>query len=142
MRAKIFSVALCVMTVVSTSDAQSGGQQEKTQMKKEETPIMCRLDALTPQERERHLALWKRLQESHKEIREISDGYAIRFPGDISLTDIAEFISRERRCCPFFTFEIEAAGEDKPVWLRLRGGEGVKAFLKAQLGVSEGKTRD
>jgi hypothetical protein len=104
-------------------------------MKKEETPLMCRLDALTPQERERHLALWKRLHESHKEIRELADGYAIRFPGDISLADIAEWVSRERRCCPFFTFEIEASSEDKPVWLRLRGGEGVKEFLKAQLGV-------
>ncbi|HEY7546633.1 MAG TPA: hypothetical protein VID27_17210 [Blastocatellia bacterium] len=105
-------------------------------MKKEETPIMCRLDALTAEERERHLALWKRLQQSHEEIREITDGYAIRFPGDARyLLDIAEFVSRERRCCPFFTFEIEAAGEDKPVWLRLRGGEGVKEFLKSELGV-------
>jgi hypothetical protein len=135
MRAKIFSIVFTVLFMVSISDARSSGQQEKTQMKKEETPLMCRLDALTVQERERHLALWKRLQQSHKEIREIADGYAIRFPGDISLTDIAEFISRERRCCPFFTFEIEAAGEDEPVWLRLRGGEGVKEFLKAQLGV-------
>ncbi len=135
MRAKIFPVAFIVF-LVSTSDARVDGQQEKTQMKKEETPIMCRLDALTSEERERHLALWKRLQESREEIREIADGYAIRFPGDSKyILDIAEFVSRERRCCPFFTFEIEAAGEDKPVWLRLRGGEEVKAFLKAQFGV-------
>ncbi len=136
MRTIIFPVAFCVLLIVSTSDAQSSGQQEKTLMKKEETPIMCRLDALTAEERKRHLALGKRLQESREEIREIADGYAIRFPGDSKhLLDIAEFVSRERRCCPFFTFEIEAAGEDEPLWLKLKGGEGVKEFLKALLGV-------
>jgi hypothetical protein len=105
-------------------------------VEKVESPFFCRLDALTAEERERHLALSKRLKESRQEVRELADGYAIRFPGDRKhLLDVAQFISRERLCCPFFTFELEASGEEKPLWLRLRGGEGVKEFLKAAMGI-------
>jgi hypothetical protein len=71
-----------------------------------------------------------------KETQELSDGYALRFPSDQStILLVAEFISRERLCCPFFTFELVAEKEDGPLWLRLRGREGVKEFIKAELGL-------
>jgi hypothetical protein len=137
----LFVVAVVAAAASGTSSKQREGKmqvknEEKAQAKKNESLFYCRLDALTKEERERHLTLWKGLQASRQEVRELADGYAIRFPGDAKhLLDVAEFISRERRCCPFFTFEMEVSGEDKPLWLRLRGQEGVKEFIRTEIGI-------
>ncbi len=129
----IFVVA-GVATLIANGSAKQ--KEDKVQANKTEAVFYCRLDALTTEERERHLALWKRLQASRQEVRELANGYAIGFPGDSkTLMEVAEFVSRERRCCPFFTFEIEAAGEDKPLWLRLTGSKGVKEFIKTEIGI-------
>jgi hypothetical protein len=47
----------------------------------------------------------------------------------------AEWITLERRCCPFIAFGIEVGHEGGPLWLSLTGREGVKPFLKIELGV-------
>jgi hypothetical protein len=46
----------------------------------------------------------------------------------VSLAGVAEWIALERRCCPFFRFQLDVEGETGPVWLRLTGA-GVKEFL-------------
>jgi hypothetical protein len=71
-----------------------------------------------------------------KEVRDLPDGYAFRFPADqATILLVSEFIARERLCCPFFRFELIAEQEDGPLWLRLRGREGVKELIKAELGI-------
>ncbi len=130
----VFFIAAMVATWVTNVSAKQ--QNEKAQAGKPEPVFYCRLDALTGEERERHLTLWKRLHASRQAVRELDNGYAISFPGDSkTLMEVAEFISRERRCCPFFTFEIETAGEDKPLWLRLTGEKGVKKFIQTEIGI-------
>jgi hypothetical protein len=63
-------------------------------------------------------------------IEELADGYAVRFPGDETLLPrLAEFIRAERDCCQFFTFELVAAPGLGPIWLRLRGPDGVKTIV-------------
>lgn len=65
------------------------------------------------------------------EIRELEDGYAFRFPGDEQWAKrLLGFIVNERKCCPFFIFELLFEVADGPIWLRLRGAEGVKEFIK------------
>jgi hypothetical protein len=49
----------------------------------------------------------------------------------IALAQLAEWISFERKCCPFFKFEIELEPESGPVWLSLTGRAGVKEFILA-----------
>lgn len=67
------------------------------------------------------------------ETRELPDGYAFRFPDDTGwLVQIATFIAEERRCCPFFTFELVCEPGHGPIWLHLRGREGVKDFIDTQ----------
>jgi hypothetical protein len=101
-----------------------------------EVPIACRLGAIDPAERERHSALAKQLRESVREIRELSDGYALGLPADAqSIMTTAEWVTRERLCCPFFVFNLEIEGESSAFWLRLTGREGVKEFLEAELGL-------
>jgi len=64
--------------------------------------------------------------------RELVDGYAFRFPGDAEwVARLAEFVAFERACCQFFTFELTFAPELGPVWLSLRGGEGVKEVAQS-----------
>jgi hypothetical protein len=66
------------------------------------------------------------------EIRELEDGYAFRFPGDeVWAKRLLGFIISERKCCPFFTFDLVFEAAEGPVWLHLRGAEGVKQFIEA-----------
>ena len=69
-----------------------------------------------------------------REIRELPDGYALRFDADADLTSrLLAVIMAERDCCPFFTFELAFAPDHGPVWLRLRGPEGAKVVIEAML---------
>jgi hypothetical protein len=63
--------------------------------------------------------------------RELNDGYALSYPGnDHWAAKLTEFIIFERKCCRFFTFELEFEPNEGPIWFRLRGPDGVKDFVK------------
>jgi len=67
-----------------------------------------------------------------QEIDELDQGYAFRFgPDEYPL--VVDFVRNERLCCPFFHFEVEVQADHGPVWLRITGTEGVKAFILAEL---------
>jgi hypothetical protein len=67
-------------------------------------------------------------------VEELADGYAYRFPGDAAWTaNVLEFVAAERKCCPFFTFEVVFTPHGGPLWLRLRGSEAIKAFVRDRL---------
>ena len=105
-------------------------------------PIACNLSALDEQEQQRRGHLASNLLEAVCEIVPTSDGYAFRFGGvKTDLREIAEFISLERRCCPFLEFQIEVGGENDSINLHIRGREGVKEFLAAELGINTINTR-
>lgn len=58
------------------------------------------------------------------ETKELPDGYAFRLKSEtVSLPDLAEWISAERKCCPFFGFEIELQRDRGPLGLKLKGTE-------------------
>jgi hypothetical protein len=96
-----------------------------------QTGFYCNLNALTPQERERHHQLTQKLAAARVETTELSNGYAFRMQsGAVSLDDLAAWISWESKCCPFFDFEIELQRDGGPLWLKLRAGEGGKAFMQ------------
>ena len=64
------------------------------------------------------------------EVVELPDGFGYRFAGADSLLDsLLEFITAERRCCPFLSFEIAFEPHRGPLWLRMRGSPRVKAFI-------------
>ncbi len=100
------------------------------------TQFACNMLALDKEARKRHLEVMKQLQAATKEVRELPDTYAFRFSSDeATLLLVAEFVARERLCCPFFTFEVVVEPENGPLWLRLSGPAGVKAFIKAEFGI-------
>ncbi len=47
---------------------------------------------------------------------------------------VAEFITLERLCCPFFEFGFEVERDGGPLWLRITGGEDAKWVLRVELG--------
>ena len=62
---------------------------------------------------------------------ELDDGVAIRFPTDSQTVQaVFDFVTFERGCCDFLTFELILSGGDGPFWLRLRGDQDAKEFLK------------
>jgi hypothetical protein len=94
-------------------------------------PIACAL--ADPDKAKRLAALEQEIFFAVLETRELADGYAFRFPSDTAwLVNLAAFIAEERMCCPFFTFELVVEPGHGPLWLRLRGREGVKRFIEQQ----------
>jgi hypothetical protein len=78
----------------------------------------------------------KKPNDRHK-TNELTDGYALRFPGsDTWANTLLQFITYERACCPFFTFALTFEPEQGPIWLHLRGPEGVKAIIENMLNAS------
>lgn len=94
------------------------------------SPIACRLESLSEEQRQREKALLKFVREATLEIHGLTEGYGLRFPNDSArVLLIAEFITLERLCCPFFNFELHVEAEGGPVWLRPTAQHGVKQFL-------------
>lgn len=98
-----------------------------------DTPFACDMSALDAEQKKRVLDLLKELKTNKQEIKELSDGYAFRYAMDtVTFRNAAEFITLERLCCPFFEFELASEKENGAMWLRLKGREGVKDFIKIE----------
>jgi hypothetical protein len=94
-------------------------------------PIACTLS--NPELARRTAEIEESLFAGVLETSELPDGYAFRFPAAADwLPRLATFIAEERRCCPFFTFELVCEPAEGPIWLHLRGREGVKEFIAQQ----------
>jgi len=93
------------------------------------------MTAIPADQRPVHITTSKDLFSRIAEFRELDNGYAFRFTdGPDLLAKLAEFISLEKLCCPFLSFVVDVEGEGGPVWLRLTGREGVKAFIREEIG--------
>jgi len=92
----------------------------------------CNMNALTTDERCRYQELSRTLLTAVEGKRELRNGYGFRLPPSALMT-AAEWVSLERKCCPFFAFEIEQPKDQGPLWLRITGSDGVKAFIEEEL---------
>jgi len=98
----------------------------------------CNLSALDREQRKRHDILAKDLFPKHLEVRELPDGYEFRFSNNRSLlTALSEWATLEQLCCPFLTLTLELQRDQGPVWLRATGRDGVKDFLRVELGIED-----
>ncbi len=95
-----------------------------------ETPLACDLDAISAEDRPRYNELRAMVAAAVTGKRELPDGIAVQISTErMTLAQLAEWISFERKCCPFFEFRIDVAPASGPVWLRLTGRPGIKEFL-------------
>ena len=95
-------------------------------------PLACNTKAFTAPERAEWRQRLKQVMSSVTATHELADGYSFEInTSGASFLDVARWIALERKCCPFFVFEIGMRGENGSVWLNLRGGKGVKEFIAA-----------
>ena len=95
-------------------------------------PLACNLKAINAADRPRYTDLMKRLRASVLEQTEIADGYRYALDAkDMALPEVAEWITMERICCPFLTFQLDVKSNGDSQ-LTLRGPEGVKAILREE----------
>ena len=81
-----------------------------------ESALACDLTAISASDRPRYNELRRMLAASLIGKRELPDGIAIQIDIErIALAQLAEWISFERKCCPFFKFEIDVAPQLGPV---------------------------
>jgi hypothetical protein len=90
------------------------------------------MDVFTPAQRENHIQNIAQLFQSVQEIHEVIDGYTFIFPSNIELTQLADFISEERLCCPFLEFTLKIKPDQKPISLTLTGPIGTQEFLREE----------
>jgi hypothetical protein len=103
-------------------------ERERLVEPRQDIPIACLLPA--DRLRERAEEVGESIFAGVEEKKELSDGYAFRFPGDWHWAErLFHFVDEERVCCPFFTFEISFEPGQGPIWLTLRGPEGTKEFI-------------
>ncbi len=89
------------------------------------------MSALTTTQRARYKEIIEKLNETRQGLKELNDGYAFRFKAESQMIlEAAEFIVYERLCCPFFNLELAVEQDSDRLWLRLRGEEGVKEFIR------------
>ena len=101
--------------------------------KKQKPPLACIVDAIPEHERAAHFELASELfRHRAEERKDVPSGYAFRFSPDI-LEKVERFLSNERRCCPFLSFEIAIASGKSPLWLHVTGPDGAREFLEAEL---------
>ena len=76
----------------------------------------------------------RRLARSAQEVRELPDGYTIRFDGQPrTLRKVLGFVAFERGCCGSISLQVVVEPNSGPVWLTLRGDEDAKRFLSATI---------
>ena len=104
-------------------------------MTEKQSPFACDMTAIAHEQRGEHVAIIKSLFGAVQSIRELPDGYSFELPNqsDVLLT-ASEIIINERLCCPFFDFALEIERDGGPIWLSLKGRDGVKPFIMAEVG--------
>lgn len=103
---------------------------------KQAIPLACVPGAIPAGERAAHFERLTRLfTTAVREKRELPDGYAYRFDAE-AFEELAAWMTRERRCCPFLRFTLELTPNDGPIWVTLTGPAGSHAFLDAEIPAS------
>ena len=96
-------------------------------------PFYCHTKALSKEEWAHKDKISAKMRNARVEIKELPDGYAFRYPPNgVPLVELADWVDTEARCCPFFDMAISVERDGGPVWLMLRGQDGVKQFIRSE----------
>lgn len=103
-------------------------------MTSKESPLACNMEAMEGREAERHRDVTRKLQEAIEAFEEISGGYRLRLPAEPEAIELtAEFLARERLCCPFLNFRLHAAAGASSIELEISGPPGTHELLRGAL---------
>jgi hypothetical protein len=114
----------------------SAATSAATRQTSSDSKFYCNIKALNPTERAQHHQLTEKLIAARKEIVETPRGYEFQYsPSDVSVAEVAGWVTTEAKCCPFFNFHIDLEREGNLVCLGLTGEEGIKAFIRSEFHV-------
>ena len=100
-----------------------------------DTPLACNMDVFTSAQRESHIRTTTELIRAVQSVQGVENGYELRFANETEfITQIAEFISNERLCCPFLNFTLHVTSDKESVSFTLTGPSGTQEFLRAEFG--------
>jgi hypothetical protein len=100
----------------------------------QQTVFACKMNALSPSEREELPKLLHHLAELKPEVLNLKEGYEIRFGGKTdAFPTAAKWLAMEQRCCPFFELSLAVTSNDGPVVVKISGPTGTKAFIDDDL---------
>jgi len=95
-------------------------------------PLACTL--IGPEKTDRLRGLAQLLSQRLGDVKHLEDGYELAYPGtETMIATVTEFITLERECCPFLTFELVLDPHSGPLTLRIHGPPGAKEFLRAEV---------
>jgi hypothetical protein len=97
--------------------------------------LTCNLDGIPSQERARYTELFESLRHAIREKRELPDGYSILLDPQFTMDQALEWTKLEGYCCPLLEMQVRWHIENGPVWLDLKGPEGVKDFILNEFGL-------
>lgn len=93
----------------------------------------CDMSALSPAQRAQHVRLARSVFGAVGSIESAPDAYRFILAADVGLLPVlAEFITLERLCCPFFDFTVEVPSGDGSLVLQVGGPAGVQPFVRAE----------
>jgi hypothetical protein len=94
--------------------------------------IACDMTAFSPEERAHYNVLRDRLMDAVTKTVETPSGFVLSVSAAVTGRDVAEWLSLERRCCPFLdlALHLDHAG---PTRIELSGDPGTKDVLRAEL---------
>jgi hypothetical protein len=126
----LIAISTTVLTLMSN---EAVGQKVA---EKPEHGLTCNLDGIPSQERARYTELFESLRHAIRDKRELPDGYALLLdPAQFTMDQALEWTKLERECCPFLETQVRWDMENGPVWLDLKGPEGVKDFILDEFGL-------
>jgi hypothetical protein len=100
-------------------------------------PLACVPAAIPATQRKAHFELARDLVTTRAlERLSLPEGYGFRFDPS-AFDDVARFVTNERKCCPFLTFEVQVAAQSGAVWLRMTGPAGTREVLDAELNLAD-----
>ena len=94
-------------------------------------PLTCNLGAISAAERPRYSHLKSCVRAAMRDRRELPDGYSYSLDSaKITLSEVSEWITLERLCCPFLALDLHTTGDASR--LNMRGPDGSKAILEKE----------
>jgi hypothetical protein len=113
----------------NTSDC--GREDKAIQLGHGDTPIACDLTVFSNTERIKHLALAKSLLGKARQVIEHEDGFTFVFEqSPLVEMQIVDWVSKEKRCCAFLSFELSRVNTPPSLRLCIIGPAGAKEVLR------------
>jgi hypothetical protein len=132
-------IKIVFLSLLTTFTLNSFGQTKskniETMSLRERAALTCKLTSKELQQRRQTVLADLKSKVLAK--GEFENGYEYTFSGnDETIDQLTEFVKTERQCCDFFNYELNIAGDKNGITkLKISGPDGVKDFIKAELGL-------